>query len=719
MNLKFGFHLMTLNMYRILFLFLLLSLFSCASPGEQGPVASFDLEYITQNNPGKSVALNTQDGRSVLTFTPDSAGHSLLLADGGSAWRESKYLVMEVSHDHPYSAILYIDFFRQGEEARSIEQQGGARSTDQPRISPKIGVLPYLPAQVIFPLSHLDGQDIFLDRFPRQLKGTILGSRLDPADIDRVSLRLEPFSEPDFQPSIRIFSVELRRELPAPLPSPEMPVVDQFGQWTARDWPGKIPDEATLKTQAEKWTGDSAGGVFPQAWSRYGGWKEKRFEATGFFRTEHDGQRWWLVDPEGYAFLSMGMDCVGPNANGVLEGQEDLFQWLPPREDTLFQAAYSESRGLDHIDFYKSNLIRVFGSEWRSRWENMTVNLLKNMRFNTIGNWSDVSFARRVRMPYVLPLSNFPTTELRLFRDFPDVFSETYEQNAQSFAQQLKAYRDDPFLIGYFLRNEPHWAFGYHNLAFEMLAGPPRSSATRRALIQWLQNQYEGDIDALNESWQTNLPAFAAIDTTVFRDLPSEQAETDLHAFSEQMVQRYVNVVCDAVEAVDPNHLNLGMRYAWISSDLLYKAGERFDVFSINGYSFPGPPATEEIARRSGKPILIGEYHFGAIDRGLPSTGIQGVDGQEARGTAYRYYTEQGFARPEVIALHYFQWNDQPVFGRFDGENYNIGFIDICLQPYPPLQRAARLTHERVYEVAQGRKTPFDSIAPRIPQIFF
>ena len=28
---------------------------------------------------------------------------------------------------------------------------------------------------------------------------------------------------------------------------------------------------------------------------RFGGWKTKSFEATGFFRTEHDGERWWIM----------------------------------------------------------------------------------------------------------------------------------------------------------------------------------------------------------------------------------------------------------------------------------------------------------------------------------------------------------------------------------------------------------------------------------------
>jgi len=84
------------------------------------------------------------------------------------------------------------------------------------------------------------------------------------------------------------------------------------------------------------------------------------------------------------------------------------------------------------------------------------------------GNWADITFARENNMPYVLPLSRFPTTRVQLYRDFPDVFSDEYLRNSEEFAKQLADYKDDPYLVGYFLRNEPHWAFGYHNLAYEM-----------------------------------------------------------------------------------------------------------------------------------------------------------------------------------------------------------------------------------------------------------
>ncbi len=116
---------------------------------------------------------------------------------------------------------------------------------------------------------------------------------------------------------------------------------------------------------------------------------------------------------------------------------------------------------------------------------------------------------------------------------------------------------------------------------------------------------------------------------------------------------------------------------------------------------------------------MIGEFHFGATDRGLPASGIQGALSQEARGTAYRYYVEQGLARPELIGIHYFQWLDQPVLGRFDGENYNIGFMDICNKPYRKLTDAAKKTHRKMYKVAAGETAPFSKTIVKIPPIHY
>ena len=696
--------------------FLILTILITVSCAVKNP-NNFDLKIIQEKNPGISELQN-----KVLEVKPNSETQSLTIWEGSNPemWKNANYLVCEIWHDNNYSGILNIEFYRDEKSVDDIVAQSGQVSGDEkqkPRMAAKIGVLPKLKTKVIFPLEHLNAQEIFMPRFPRQLKGTVLGNRMKPEETSKVVIRFGPWQEPGFTPKFEIASVYLSKELPEPFPPVENKVVDKLGQWAEKEWTGKIKNENELKLILENQLIAAGNSSFPKNWSKYGGWKEKKFEATGFFRTQNDGKRWWLVDPEGFAFVSVGVDCIRNNVSGVISGQEDLFEWLPDSTDALYKDGYSQREGVVQADFYRFNLMRVFGESWRKNWETITSGQIREFGINTIGNWSDIEYARKAKIPYVLPLSRFPSTEVKLFRDFPDVFSKEYEVDAVKFAQQLDEFKDDTYLIGYFLRNEPTWAFGANDIAYEMFA-TNESSESKHVFVNWISTQYT-NIQELNVNWNLKLGSFEELATQVFDEYPSEKAKADFWKFSEILVAKYVNVPCDEVEKVDPNHLNLGMRYAWMSSDLLYKAGERFDVFSINGYGNPGPPETAEIARISGKPVMIGEFHHGATDRGLPASGIQGALNQSERGKAYRYYVEQGLARPELIGMHYFQWLDQPVFGRFDGENYNIGFMDICNQPYKELVDAAKLTHLKMYDVACGNEEAFDEIIEKVPSVHY
>ena len=105
-------------------------------------------------------------------------------------------------------------------------------------------------------------------------------------------------------------------------------------------------------------------------------------------------------------------------------------------------------------------------------------------------------------------------------------------------------------------------------------------------------------------------------------------------------------------------------------------------------------------------PIIIGEYHFGTRDRGLSMSLIQ-VRNQAERGIAYRHYSEQAFSYPNMIGISWFQWNDQEILGRNDGENYNIGLIDVTDRPYPYMVKAIRLTVKDMYKVHNQQQKPY------------
>ncbi|MBN1583794.1 MAG: hypothetical protein JXA89_24015, partial [Anaerolineae bacterium] len=153
---------------------------------------------------------------------------------------------------------------------------------------------------------------------------------------------------------------------------------------------------------------------------------------------------------------------------------------------------------------------------------------------------------------------------------------------------------------------------------------------------------------------------------------------------------------------------------AWAVKGMQY-----FDVFSMNCYRERVP--AEEVKRIHdllGMPVMIGEWHFGALDVGLPGSGIGHVHDQAARGKAFRVYVEDAAAQPYCVGVHYFTLYDESALGRFDGENWNIGFLDVCNRPYAPLSQAARITHERLYRVVAGEIDPYDDAPEYLPKLF-
>ena len=113
----------------------------------------------------------------------------------------------------------------------------------------------------------------------------------------------------------------------------------------------------------------------------------------------------------------------------------------------------------------------------------------------------------------------------------------------------------------------------------------------------------------------------------------------------------------------------------------------------------------DHVLTETGLPMIIGEYHFGTVDRGMAQSLWQ-VDSQSERGIAYSYYTERAYSHPGLIGTAYFQWSDQDFTGRRDGENYNCGLVDVTDRPYPYQVKAMMETATRLYDIHTGKMKP-------------
>ena len=619
----------------------------------------------------------------------------------GVKWQEIGYLVADVTGFQDWSPVFQFEFWEADNE------------TETPSLTVRMSLPPNARTRLALPIEALDSQHIFLPRTPGKLRSFVEGKPADPSRIHRFALSVRAGFEAQ---QLEIRDVRLTDAEPE-YPLADVQLVDPFGQLRTRDWPGKTHGMEALAACLRNAAGQTA--EYPAHWSRYGGWRNKRLEAKGFFSLQHDGRRWWLVDPEGCAFFSAGMDCVRPGDIGPVSSIRSLFEWVPPQAGEFAQA-WEDSWWRDRFDdrqfnFAKANLIRVFGAAWWERWMSMTRSHLVRWGFNTIGAFSSPDFLREARMPYVLPLSDFPTTARTVFRDFPDVFSQEYHGNAARYAEQMRAYASDECLIGYFLRNEPEWAFAEHLEIAEELLDTEGPLETKERLIAFLPERYHGDVAAFNCAWQTDLPDFGGLRVRMRKAAArSAAAAKDLNDFSRIMIEEYVKVPSQAVRKVDPHHLNLGMRYAFILYENQLAGKEHFDVFSINCYKTDPSEVIRKTAALARMPVMIGEFHFGALDRGLQATGIIGVASQEERGKAYQAYVERAASIPACVGVQYFQLNDQAALGRPDGENYQIGFVDVCHKPYGALVEKAMEAHGRMYEIADGTLAATEVLPVRI-----
>lgn len=643
-------------------------------------------------------------------------GNILLLpADGGGI------SLPEIRGDGPRWLNMRLTVLADHSQAFELRVYG---KEETPRVTIRFGILPHFRVSVALDLNWLDGHILFPGHRVGCQKVVCHGSRIKRDEITRADWVSMACYE-DIR--VQADEIELADEpCEAVLDSREK-LIDRFGQYRRGEWPWKTASESALtaRLRAER---DAAPAYPVRSWNIWGGDSRRKWaEGTGYFgKIRRDG-RWYLTDPSGCAFFSLGTDCAVARCDARIDGLESLMEALPDPEQEEYRCLYAPMRegwgeiqrpGGTLFSFERWNLMRAFGGDWDKAWQQMITGQLKRMGLNTLGNWSDSRLFGR--MPYVTSLPEFPSTKQTIFRDFPDVLSPEYRENAAACARALESRRDDPWMIGYFLRNEPAWAFVDGLLIAEEVLRNPEPTFCRKELIAFLREKYQTP-EGLNHAWHTRFDDFSELERPLENAASfSERAREDLRAFSAILTKAYVSVPVEACRAVDGNHMILGMRWAWISDPLLAAGWENFDVFSINCYAVD-PTAALENVRKLGVdlPVMIGEFHFGALDAGLPATGLEAVLNQKERGKAFRYYCERAAAHPLGVGCHWFQCYDQFALGRFDGENYNIGLFDITLRPYPEMESAAQAAAENIYDVMAGETAPFADRPASIPMIAY
>ncbi len=561
-------------------------------------------------------------------------------------------------------------------------------------------------------------------KMPEALKDKFFGMRgnpfamsnnpFDPSDVTQVILTSNQSREVSMWSVKQIAAKPVKALFLSHVPVEKFfPMIDRYGQFIHRDWPGKIYSDNDLKKAFETEKADLAAKPSPKDRNQYGGWTAgPKREATGHFRPEKIDGKWWLVDPEGFLFWSHGTNCIRvSNGETPLSDREFYFEDLPSRESPFAgcfgtgrsSMAYYQDKGTyQTFDFSQANLIRKYGENWAATYNDLVHQRLRSWGMNTIANWSSPQFYRMQRTPYTENLS-IRALPIRgsegYWGQFIDPFEPQFRLSIQESANRAaQTSGNDPWCIGYFVQNEISWG-NETSLALAAFVSPAEQPV-KIALVEHLKQKY-GDIGKLNAAWQRQHKNWdALLQSTERPDI--QRSREDLVDCYRLIAEQYFRVIKEELHAACPNKLYLGCRFSGGNNIATIEASKYCDVISFNIYRYDLDSFT--LPEGIDKPCIIGEFHFGALDRGMIHTGLCPVESQEARAAAYEKYVRSAINNRYLVGTHWFQYGDQATTGRgLDGENYQIGLVTICDTPYPETIEALRNIGNTMYNLRYER----------------
>ena len=426
----------------------------------------------------------------------------------------------------------------------------------------------------------------------------------------------------------------------------------------------------------------------------FGGWTGKKFESSGYFRTEFDGLRWWFVTPRGNAFISFGVNH-------------------------FHQDWWAQSYNIDH--WLKSFSSTTFLDEnWNIGFRNRALSDIELLGFNTIGmhtnapNLIDLPF--KAKVPY---LREYKPIVLDHYRNpqpdvYIDIFSDSFEEYCFNYADEItKYYKNDPMLLGYCMADCPifteddlnlyggtSWARKLRNL------GP--SSPGKQKYVSTMKNKYI-DIEDFNFVYMTTFKSWDELASA--RDWRKNEPPLSLHEkedsqkFMLSSVSRYYSVAKKALFHFDSNHLFFGDKIN-ANTDSLEKVikviSEYVDVIYYQNFAtcVSQNEIIDSLTFQTELPFLNGDTGFGVSYDMMPNPYGPRAKNQAERAAWLIDCCETLISRYNFIGWHVCgmidTWKTMPS----KEEHQHQGLMDIHGNYYPEMLIAVQKISSGLYKIS-------------------
>ena len=384
---------------------------------------------------------------------------------------------------------------------------------------------------------------------------------------------------------------------------------------------------------------------------------------------------YWLVTPCGQRFFSIGVNAAEGGQPWRLDKGRTAYHWGT---------------------FYPD--LEAWAQEGRER--------LSAWGFNTAGGWS--LHPSMLRLP-VTPVLDLGRTAR--FHWFDPLHPVTAERMRDWARRLVTPYMRNPFRIGYFTDNEVGW---WNGPLFTYYLKQPAMNHTKQRLVAFLRDSYGDDWERFTRDF-VPAPGVASFSqllhaTGVYPRLrPGGEGIRVVRQWTGVIAGHYYHLVHDAIRSADPEALILGDRLPIYYDPVAVRAMVPYvDVISTN-YNVDSPDGW--LARyffaglrhlAGDKPVLISEWFFAAHENrsGNRNHGhLMTVTTQAERVRGATAAAERFAREPQIVGMHWFQYQDHPRGGRDDGEDYNFGLVDIDDRPYEGLVDAFSHLHRRLADI--------------------
>ncbi len=438
------------------------------------------------------------------------------------------------------------------------------------------------------------------------------------------------------------------------------------------------PEAITWKPQKTRilynmvgFTPDTTGTTYRATTNKYGSsTKLPRQTATGRYYTKKIGDRWWIIDPEGYVHYERSVTSFrkgGSARNAAAWAQ----RFGSDEAWTRITAEELAAIGFHGTGAFCTNTYQIIQAHNTAVPERP---LSLSPSFHFIGAWKSSS-------GYAYPASASGDDYDKLIGL---IFYPGWEEFCMEWAaKELAPYKGDPNVLGVYSDNE---------LDFSSTNGD-----NPRILDRFLT--------ILDDNDPAKKVALKFLEDKGITD-PKQIDDWDNAEFAGIVAEQYYAPVRKAIKAVDPDMLYLGSRLHGQPKYLegvIKTAGKYCDIISINYYSRWSVELDTKVSqwmKWTDTPFMVTEFYTKGMDSDLPNVSGAGfaVPTQYDRAYAYQHFTLGLLEAKNCVGWQWFKYQDDD-FPDNDNQPANKGVYGNDYIMFPYLGDYMKNLNYNVYEL--------------------